>query len=154
MPAADDPEKQQEACRELCKKLFGDKYALVLQLTKQQDASLLSGKLLALRALLPLWKEEGSKVLIFSKSTRCVSLPLWWLCSHLPSMLDFIEGIVRKDMSSLCYSRLDGSTPVMKRNDVVKEFSTNRQKWIFLISTNAGGLGTSYPHSRRQANDL
>ena len=59
-----------------------------------------------------------------------------------PSMLDFIEGIVRKDMSSLCYSRLDGTTPVMKRNDIVKEFSTNRHKWIFLISTNAGGLGT------------
>ena len=63
------------------------------------------------------------------------------LTFRLRSMLDFIEGIISKDLSANCYSRLDGTTPVMRRNEVVKDFNNSRQKWIFLISTNAGGLG-------------
>lgn len=39
------------------------------------------------------------------------------------------------------YCRLDGKTPVDKRLDVVDDFNDDPEKFVFLISTRAGGVG-------------
>ena len=58
-------------------------------------------------------------------------------------------------MSDLCYSikqdfmlfrkykyiRLDGSSKVEDRRDMVKDFQTQSDIFVFLLSTRAGGLG-------------
>jgi len=41
------------------------------------------------------------------------------------------------------YFRLDGGSSVDDRRDMVKEFQTNPNIFIFLLSTRAGGLGVT-----------
>lgn len=38
-------------------------------------------------------------------------------------------------------SRLDGSTPVEQRLELIDEFNTDYEIGVFMISTKAGGLG-------------
>ena len=44
-------------------------------------------------------------------------------------------------MTRYIYLRLDGTTPSAKRGKLVDEFNTIDEKFIFLLSTKAGGLG-------------
>ncbi|KAF1744797.1 hypothetical protein MXB_4553 [Myxobolus squamalis] len=84
-----------------------------------------SGKMRVLDKLLPRLKSEGSRVLLFSQMTR---------------LLDIIEDylIFRK----YGYCRLDGSTPHDIRTQNIAEFnSPDSTKFIFILSTRAGGLG-------------
>ncbi|KAK0423008.1 hypothetical protein QR680_007922 [Steinernema hermaphroditum] len=39
------------------------------------------------------------------------------------------------------FCRLDGSTPVMERQELINEFNTNPEIFVFLLSTRAGGMG-------------
>lgn len=84
------------------------------------------GKLAALRLLLAEWRREPeSKVLLFSHSVR---------------MLDLLEAAIAIDGHP--YLRLDGSTPVRQRAKLVDRFNApGSSKFVFLISTRAGGLG-------------
>lgn len=41
----------------------------------------------------------------------------------------------------LHYSRLDGQTPVMERQDLIDEYTEDSDIFVFLLSTRAGGLG-------------
>ena len=84
-----------------------------------------SGKMIFLDKLLQKVKEEQSQVLIFSGFT---------------SMLDILEDycIFREYK----YCRLDGNTELDDREKCIDDFtSPNSDKFIFLISTRAGGLG-------------
>ena len=78
----------------------------------------------ALRVLLKRWKAEGAKVLIFSYSTQ---------------MLDILEDFVTREAYSS--QRLDGTTSTARRGKLVKDFNANPNRFIFLLSTKAGGLG-------------
>ncbi len=83
------------------------------------------GKMLFLDKLLKKVKEDQSQVLIFSGFT---------------SMLDILEDycIFREYK----YCRLDGNTELDDREKYIQEFTqANSEKFIFLISTRAGGLG-------------
>ncbi|PIO53836.1 helicase protein, partial [Teladorsagia circumcincta] len=66
----------------------------------------------------------GDKVLIFSQFT---------------SMLDILEVYLR--IREYSYRRLDGSTPVMDRQEMINEFNNDPELCVFLLSTRAGGLG-------------
>ena len=70
-------------------------------------------------------KQEGNQVLIFSGFT---------------SMLNILEDYcVWRDFN---YCRLDGNTELDDREEQIQEFTKpNSDKFIFLISTRAGGLG-------------
>ena len=59
--------------------------------------------------------------------------------SQWTSMLDVLE----KEVNRLGFTtaRLDGSTPVAKRQDVVDAFNKNNIGQVFLLSTQAGGVG-------------
>lgn len=39
------------------------------------------------------------------------------------------------------YTRLDGSSRISERRDMVEDFQTNSDIFVFLLSTRAGGLG-------------
>lgn len=83
------------------------------------------GKLVVLDKLLPKLKEQGSRVLIFSQMTR---------------MLDILEDYCVWRQYQYC--RLDGQTPHEDRNLQIQDYnSENSKKFVFMLSTRAGGLG-------------
>ncbi|XP_065201133.1 lymphoid-specific helicase-like [Planococcus citri] len=83
-----------------------------------------SGKLLVLDALLPKLKATGHKVLLFST---------------FKILLDIIEDYsVMRDYK---YVRLDGNVKIEDRLEAIKQFNSDPDTFIFLISTRAGGLG-------------
>ncbi|XP_013098392.1 SWI/SNF-related matrix-associated actin-dependent regulator of chromatin subfamily A containing DEAD/H box 1 homolog [Stomoxys calcitrans] len=83
-----------------------------------------SGKFKYLDTLLPKLKQEGHRVLIFSQFTM---------------MLDIVERYL--DIRKHGYFRLDGSTAVEERQDMINDFNTDSDIFIFLLSTKAGGVG-------------
>ncbi|KAK9974689.1 hypothetical protein ABG768_022767 [Culter alburnus] len=84
-----------------------------------------SGKMVALDKLLPKVQEQGSRVLIFSQMTR---------------VLDILEDYCM--WRGFEYCRLDGNTPHEAREQAIDAFNApNSSKFIFMLSTRAGGLG-------------
>ncbi|XP_045393940.1 probable global transcription activator SNF2L1 isoform X3 [Lemur catta] len=96
-----------------------------------------SGKMVVLDKLLAKLKEQGSRVLIFSQMTR---------------LLDILEDYCM--WRGYDYCRLDGQTPHEEREDkflevelrghreAIEAFNApNSSKFIFMLSTRAGGLG-------------
>ena len=83
-----------------------------------------SGKMEVLAGLLSVLESEGAKVLLFSYST---------------SLLNIIETYLESKGYSYC--RLDGSTRVGARQEMVNMFNRDQGTFIFLLSTKAGGLG-------------
>merc|ERR1712223_163842 len=84
-----------------------------------------SGKLNILDKLLPKLKEQGSRVLIFTQMTR---------------ILDILEDYCWFRKHSYC--RIDGQTPHEERDTQIQEYNAeNSEKFIFMLSTRAGGLG-------------
>ncbi|KAF5864364.1 hypothetical protein ETB97_007926 [Aspergillus alliaceus] len=76
--------------------------------------------------------KAGDKVLVFSHS--------------IPT-LDYIEFIL--ESTNRKYSRLDGRTPVITRQDATKRFNSGYEQQVYLISTRAGGLGLNIPGANR-----
>jgi len=84
-----------------------------------------SGKLVLLDKLLPKLQQRGSRVLVFSQMTR---------------MIDILEDycIYR----GYKYCRIDGNTSGDDRESQIDEYNApNSEKFVFLLSTRAGGLG-------------
>ncbi|NXC07479.1 SMCA1 protein, partial [Orthonyx spaldingii] len=84
-----------------------------------------SGKMLVLDKLLAKLREQGSRVLLFSQMTR---------------LLDILEDYCM--WRGYEYCRLDGQTPHEEREEAIDTFNApNSSKFIFMLSTRAGGLG-------------
>lgn len=83
-----------------------------------------STKLKNLDKLLPELKKGDHKCLIYFQMTK---------------MMDMIEDYLT--YKGYKYVRLDGSTTLERRRDLVSDFQTNDDIFIFLLSTRAGGLG-------------
>lgn len=84
-----------------------------------------SGKMVVLDRLLSKLQKNGSRVLLFSQMTR---------------MLDIIEDYVA--LRGYAYCRIDGSTETEDRGNAIENFNREgSEKFIFLLSTRAGGLG-------------
>ncbi|KAF1778045.1 P-loop containing nucleoside triphosphate hydrolase [Phytophthora cactorum] len=77
-----------------------------------------------LRTLLPKLQKEGHRVLIFSQWTKLLDL-LEVLMSHMEYR----------------YLRLDGSTDVQERQGLIDTYNEDKNIFVFLLSTRAGGLG-------------
>ncbi|KAM9889821.1 hypothetical protein OXX69_012741, partial [Metschnikowia pulcherrima] len=63
-------------------------------------------------------------------------------------MLDILERFVEhlpqlNDESHFNYLRMDGSTPIVKRQQLVDTFNTNTYFHVFLLTTKVGGLGVN-----------
>lgn len=83
-----------------------------------------AGKLTVLDSLLTRLKSEGHRVLIYTQMTK---------------MIDLLEEYMwhRKHR----YMRLDGSSKISARRDMVADFQNREDIFCFLLSTRAGGLG-------------
>lgn len=83
------------------------------------------GKMVLLDKLLKRLKERGHRVLLFTQMTR---------------ILDIMEDYLV--MRRYQYCRIDGNTSYELREDYIDAFNApNSEKFIFLLSTRAGGLG-------------
>jgi superfamily II DNA or RNA helicase len=82
------------------------------------------GKWKVLKKLLKWWHANGDKVLIFSHSVRLLKM-LQMLFHH----------------TSYNVSYLDGAMSYEERTKVVRDFNSDPQQFVFLISTRAGGIG-------------
>jgi superfamily II DNA/RNA helicase len=103
---------------------FGEDAPEIMKHLKEGNDIELCGKLRVLKTLLPLWKKEGAKVLLFSTSTK---------------MMDLLAKFLRREQYT--FSRIDGNTPMQNRQRLVDLFSKSKTTFIFLISTKACGLG-------------
>jgi DNA helicase INO80 len=88
------------------------------------DMILASGKLTALDRLLTQLRREGHRVLLYSQMTK---------------MLDVLEDFMAHRRYR--YVRLDGSSRLEDRRDLVTDWQTNDELFVFLLSTRAGGIG-------------
>lgn len=77
-----------------------------------------------LRRLLPTLHADGHRVLIFSQWTK---------------LLDLLEVLM--DHMQYRFLRLDGSTNVAERQDLIDTYNKDTGIFVFLLSTRAGGLG-------------
>ncbi|KAL2256102.1 hypothetical protein VTK26DRAFT_2188 [Humicola hyalothermophila] len=84
-----------------------------------------SGKMLLLDRLLPALFEGGHKVLIFSQ---------------FKTQLDILEDYCT-ELRKWPVCRIDGGVAQEDRRDQIREFNTNPELKIFLLSTRAGGQG-------------
>ena len=84
-----------------------------------------AGKMLVLDKLLPKLQEQGSRVLIFTQMTRILDIleDYCWFRGHK-------------------YCRIDGQTAHELRDEQIQAYNApNSEKFIFMLSTRAGGLG-------------
>jgi DNA helicase INO80 len=83
-----------------------------------------SGKLAKLDELLVTLKQGGHRVLVYFQMTR---------------MIDLMEEYLA--FRQYKYLRLDGSSSISERRDMVSDWQSKPEIFIFLLSTRAGGLG-------------
>ncbi len=91
----------------------------------------LSYKILVLTAILDEAKKVGDKVLVFSQSRL---------------VLDYLEEVCQRQNRR--YRRLDGSTKMRERQNMVKNFNSGLDE-VYLISTTAGGVGLNLHGANR-----
>ena len=83
-----------------------------------------AGKLEVLAKILPLWKKQGHRVLIFCQWRR---------------MLNIIQSFVWA--KGWKFGRLDGNTSVAARQRLVDEFNSDESFFGMLMTTRTGGVG-------------
>ena len=84
-----------------------------------------AGKMIVLDKLLPKLQQQGSRVLIFTQMTRILDIleDYCWFRGHK-------------------YCRIDGQTAHELRDEQIQAYNAeNSEKFIFMLSTRAGGLG-------------
>merc|ERR1711962_620439 len=79
---------------------------------------------MVLDELLTKMKKEDHRVLIYSQMTK---------------MIDILEEFMKYRKHK--YMRLDGSSKISDRRDMVADFQSRQDIFVFLLSTRAGGLG-------------
>jgi len=92
--------------------------------TLPDNLILTSGKFMYLDRVLPELQRDGHRVLIFSQYVI---------------LLNVLEVYLK--IRKYRYLRLDGSTAVSIRQDLINQYTEDKSIFIFLLSTRAGGLG-------------
>ncbi|KAF1969016.1 hypothetical protein BU23DRAFT_558048 [Bimuria novae-zelandiae CBS 107.79] len=83
-----------------------------------------SGKVGALVSLLKKFKQNGDRALVFSQFT---------------SVMDILEWVL--DDLDIGYCRIDGSTPITERQQLLDVFYADESIPVFMLSTKSGGAG-------------
>lgn len=91
-----------------------------------------SGKLEILAKILPLWKKQGHRVLIFSQWKK---------------MLDIIQHFMNSQ--GWKFGRLDGNTNVAARQKLVDTFNNDNTYFGMLLTTKTGGVGLNLTGANR-----
>lgn len=91
-----------------------------------------SGKMQVLKNLLQIWQSEDHKTLLFCQTRQ---------------MLDILEKFVANlpllNGGEFNYLRMDGSTPISRRQMLVDKFNRDPNMHVFLLTTKVGGLGVN-----------
>ena len=85
-----------------------------------------------LHHILPQWKTQGHKALIFSQTQQ---------------MLNILETYMRQHQYT--YLRMDGNTPVRQRQTLVDRYNNDPRVFLFLLTTRVGGLGVNLVGANR-----
>ena len=88
------------------------------------DECMDSGKVTLLVSLLTQYKAAGDRVLVFSQFVM---------------VMNILESVLER--LSIPFFRLDGSTKIDERQDMIDAFHANPSITVFLLSTKAGGAG-------------
>lgn len=92
-----------------------------------------SGKMQVVKALVELWKKQGHRTLLFCQTRQ---------------MLEILEDFFAA-MPDIKYLRMDGTTPISKRQDMVDSFNNDVSFDLFLLTTRVGGLGVNLTGANR-----
>ena len=98
----------------------------------QENIADRSGKLQVLSKILPLWHQQGHKVIIFTQWRK---------------MLGIIEYFA--NTQGWKYARLDGNTNVASRQTLVDKFNTDPSYFCILMTTRTGGVGLNITGANR-----
>eukprot|EP00842_Homolaphlyctis_polyrhiza_P001095 jgi/Hompol1/1987/HPOL_001721-RA len=126
------------------------KYPSIRSFALNDDQIMASSKVHKLKELLPQMKQNGDRVLLFSQFVI---------------MLDILEVVLQQ--LGIRFLRMDGGTPVVERQNLIDQYSTDPSIDVFLLSTKAGGFGINLtaanvvilydidfnPHNDAQAED-
>lgn len=107
-----------------------------LQYTANYGNPAKSGKMQVIKQLLLLWKKQRHKTLLFTQSRQ---------------MLDILErflSVIEDALLGIKYLRMDGTTPISKRQTLVDQFN-NGDYDVFLLTTRVGGLGVNLTGANR-----
>lgn len=116
----------------------------------------LSGKLVVLHQLLPLWQQQGHKVLLFCQTRQMLDIIEAFITKHHQQRTSISNN--NEDSTSnnnnnrgevMQYLRMDGNTAVKARMSLVEEFNNNKQIFLFLLTTKVGGLGLNLVAANR-----
>ncbi|KAL7557391.1 hypothetical protein ACA910_000019 [Epithemia clementina (nom. ined.)] len=91
-----------------------------------------SGKLEVLSKILPLWKKQGHRVLIFCQWRK---------------MLNIVQQFMV--MQGWKFGRLDGNTNISARQRLVDEFNSDESYFAMLCTTRTGGVGLNLTGASR-----
>jgi len=102
-----------------------------------------AGKMVILDKLLHSMKEKGSRVLIFSQMSRVLDiLEDYCMFRGYGKSLSHDQAIHAEYLGFVAYCRIDGSTAHEDRINAIDEYNKpGSEKFIFLLTTRAGGLG-------------
>lgn len=92
-----------------------------------------SGKMQVVKELLSLWVKGGHKTLLFAQHRI---------------MLDILEKHLSR-LPGINYRRMDGTTLIKNRQDMVDEFNNDPKLHVFLLTTKVGGLGVNLTGANR-----
>ena len=98
----------------------------------QENIADRSGKLQVLSKILPLWHQQGHKVIIFTQWRK---------------MLGIIEFFANTQGWKYC--RLDGNTNVASRQTLVDKFNSDPTYFCILMTTRTGGVGLNITGANR-----
>ncbi|XP_064606212.1 DNA excision repair protein ERCC-6-like 2 [Liolophura sinensis] len=128
IPNKTTSEGQRKHAKEICEIAFAKHPQFVSQASEASFRTLSDpkycGKMKILKGLLSVFRKKHNKILLFSYSTKLLSIVEQYVISV-----------------GYEYRRIDGSVSSKKRMDIVREFNNDKNIFICLISTKAGGLG-------------
>ncbi|KAK3054264.1 DNA-dependent ATPase fun30 [Extremus antarcticus] len=101
---------------------MGVRYLSRFALKKKQWMD--SGKVAEFRKLITGFAENGDRVLVFSQFT---------------TMMNILEAVLETD--NIKFLRLDGSTDMQNRQEMIDTFYRDESITVFMLSTRAGGAG-------------
>ncbi|XP_031844285.1 DNA excision repair protein ERCC-6 isoform X2 [Nomia melanderi] len=91
-----------------------------------------SGKMTVVRSLLKIWKKQAHRVLLFTQGRQ---------------MMHILESLVQSE--DYKYLRMDGTTPMSQRQEIIRLFNNDSSYFAFLLTTRVGGLGVNLTGANR-----
>ena len=117
----------------------------------------LGSKMTAFLTILAHSLNQGDKVLVFSQSLVTLDLIERILCSKGWGTVAGVEPGPKCPNGTrysswkkkVQYERLDGATPQSVRQELIDDFTTNKRRFLMLVSTRASGMGINLQAANR-----